>query len=401
MTFPPGSELSRRLLALVALGLATAGSACSDDAPDHNGTAGHGQGATGTGGTKMISVGSGGTTGQNPSGGTSSGGSGAGLNTCEDLSFDGCVGDGYEGESVPLDIYIMFDTSGSMVNDVGGMTRLQAIQQAAAEFLRDPASRGIGVGIGYFGFQPIGSTTCDTNAYATPSVEVSTDHEAVIASLEAQTPTGETPTAAALRGACGYARAEKASHPGRALVILLMTDGKPEAPRSCGMNGCCPTLDDAVAAANECSSGGQGLPIYVLGVGPELDNLNDIAKAGKTRSAYLVGNQDVTASVLKALNSIRGDAIVPCELSIPASHDGRPLDYSQVNLVYATSGCDFVPAYYVDSPASCDDAGGWYYNDPNAPTAVELCPATCDDVSIPGAALRFSVGCATVPKPVR
>lgn len=402
MTFPHGSELPRRLLALVALGLATAGSACSDDAPDHNGSAGRGQGATGTGGSKMISVSTGGTTGQpSPSGGTSSGGSGAGLGTCEDLSFDGCVGDGYEGESVPLDIYVMFDTSGSMLNDVGGMTRLQAIQRAAAEFLRDPASRGIGVGIGYFGFQAIGSTSCDVNAYAMPSVEVSTDHEAVIASLESQTPTGETPTAAALRGACDYGRAEKASHPGRALVILLMTDGKPEAPVSCGANGCCPTLDDAVAAATECASGGHGLPIYVLGVGPELDNLNEIAKAGKTRSAYLVGNQDVTASVLKALNSIRGDAIVPCSLSIPGSQDGRPLDYSQVNLVYATSGCDFQPAYYVESAASCDDAGGWYYDNPTAPTSVELCPATCDDVSIPGAALRFSVGCATVPKPVR
>jgi hypothetical protein len=41
-----------------------------------------------------------------------------------------------------------------MLNDVTGRTRLQAVQQATAQFLRDPASIGVGVGIGYFGTQP-------------------------------------------------------------------------------------------------------------------------------------------------------------------------------------------------------------------------------------------------------
>lgn len=355
----------------------------------------HGAAGNGT----SIVVGTGGSGG--PSAHAGSGGTSNDLGSCQDFSFDGCVGEGFEGESIPLDIYVMFDTSGSMLNDVGGRTRLRAVQDAAAEFLRDPASQGIGVGIGYFGFQPIGSTSCESASYREPDVRVSTDHEAVIASLESRMPTGETPTAAALRGACDYASGERAEHPERALVILLMTDGKPEAPVSCGGGGCCPTLEDAVAAADDCASGPDGLPIYVLGVGPELENLNQIAVAGKTRSAYLVGDQDVTGSVLGALNSIRGDATVPCELTIPAPRDGNALDYDQVNIVYSTSGCSFVPAYYVESQASCDEAGGWYYDDPGAPSSVVLCPSTCDDVSIPGASLRFSVGCQSLPKPVR
>jgi hypothetical protein len=344
-------------------------------------------------------VGTGGSVG--PSRPGASGGGPGDLGTCGDFSFDGCVGEGFEGESIPLDIYVMFDTSGSMLNDVGGKTRLQAIQQAAAEFLRDPASAGIGVGIGYFGYQPIGSTSCDAALYATPDVVVSTDHEAVIASLEARAPTGETPTAAALRGACEYARSEKSEHPERGLVILLMTDGKPEAPVSCPSGGCCPTLDDATQAAADCASGPSGLPTYVLGVGPELGNLDQIAAAGKTRAAYLVGDQNVTESVIAALNKIRGDAVIPCELEIPQPGDGRALDYSQVNVVYATSGCNFAPAYFVESAASCDEAGGWYYDDPSAPSRVELCGATCQEVSIPGAALRFAIGCTSLPKPVR
>jgi hypothetical protein len=391
-------DFSRALFpSVVALWLASACS--SDDAPtpQHPGSGAE----TGTGGSATIVV-TGGTAGTSgPSTPNGSGGSASDLASCDALSFDGCVGEGYEGESIPLDIYVMFDTSGSMLNDVGGVTRLQAIQRAAEEFLRDPASRGIGVGIGYFGNQPIGSTSCDAAAYTAPDVAVTTDHEAVIASLDRRAPTGETPTAAALRGACSYARTQKQAHPERALVILLMTDGKPEAPVSCSGGACCPTLEDATQAAAECASGPQGLPTYVLGVGPELGNLDQIAAAGKTRSAYLVGNDDVTANVLHALNSIRGDATVPCQLEIPASRDGSILDYSRVNVVYSTSGCNFVPAYYVDSVASCDAAGGWYYDDPSAPSTVSLCPATCDDVSIPGAALRFSVGCQSLPKPVR
>jgi len=381
--------------ALTVLGLSVACSGGDDGAKPHASP-----GPTGMAGGTSIIIGTGGTGGSNTP--SPSGGSASNLGSCEDFSFNGCVGEGYEGESVPLDIYIMFDTSGSMLNEVGGgETRMQAIQEAAAAFLRDPASEGIGVGIGYFGYLPLGSTSCDSAEYATPDVEVTTDHEAVIASLDAREPTGETPTAAALRGACGYARAEQDAHPERALVVLLMTDGKPEAPISCGGGGCCPTLDDATAAANECASGPDGLPIYVLGVGPELDNLNQIAAAGKTRSAYLVSDDDVTANVLHALNTIRGDAVVPCTLHIPEPRDGSTLDYSQVNLVYSTSGCNFVPAYYVDSPASCDAEGGWYYDNPSAPANVELCPATCNNVSIPGAALRFSFGCGSLPKPVK
>lgn len=355
-------------------------------------------GAAATGGTgAAIAVGTGGGAASAPAGDDGS----HELASCEDYSFDGCVGEGFEGESVPLDIYVMFDTSGSMLNDVGGVTRLAAIQQAAEQFLRDPASEGIGVGIGYFGFQPIGATSCETATYAAPDVAVSLDHEAVLASLAARAPTGETPTGPALRGACDYARSERSAHPERALVILLMTDGNPEAPVSCGKNGCCPTLEDAEQAAAACAAGPTGVPVYVLGVGPELDNLDRIAKAGNTRAAYLVGNEDVASQVLAALNEIRGDAVVPCELEIPRASDGKTLDYSQVNLVYSTSGCHFVPAYHVDSQASCDASGGWYYDDPSAPASVELCPSTCDAVSVPGASLRFSVGCQSLSKPVR
>jgi Mg-chelatase subunit ChlD len=338
----------------------------------------------------------------NGTGGSSSSGATGNPDDCGTSVLNGCVGEFYEGESLPLDIYIMFDQSGSMLNDVGGLTRMAAVQQATREFLREPESAGIGVGIGYFGHQPIGETRCEDALYAAPDVPISIDHEAVIRSLDGREPTGETPTASALRGACGYASEWKRTHPGRGVVILLVTDGKPEAPVSCAGSGCCPTIDDAETAARACSDRAPNVPTYVLGVGPELDLLNRIAEAGGTRRAYLVGDDDVAANVLRALSTIRGDAAIPCTLEIPEPPAGGSIDLTTVNLFEGQSGVECLsPIYHVTEAEGCGEDGGWYYDAPNAPSAVELCPASCASVSRPGSRLRFSIGCATIGDPVR
>ncbi len=331
-------------------------------------------------------------------GGTSSGsGSSISANGCEVTTDDAiCAAQAYEGEAIPLDIYIMFDQSGSMLNDVGGVTRLDAIERATTTFLRDQASARIRVGVGYFGFQPIGKTSCSPDDYASPSVPVTLDHEEVLRSLAEREPIGETPTGAAIRGACGYAKDWKTANAGHSVVLLLLTDGEPKAPMSCSAGDCCPTLDDAVQAAADCRSGEPGIQTYVLGVGPFLDNLQKIAQAGGTDKAYLIGDRDVEQQVLQALNSIRGAASIPCELKLPEPSGGTALDYGLVNVAYQDSSCSLSTIYNVPSDTGCDpEAGGWYYDDPAAPTSVKLCGASCDRVSAPGGRLAFTVGCET------
>jgi len=323
--------------------------------------------------------------------------SSSGATNCSPEPLNGCVGESFAGESLPLDIYIMFDQSGSMLTDVGGISRLQAVQRAIEQFLHDPASARIGVGIGYFGFLPRGEVSCDPQVYAKPEVSISLDHEAVLASLDARVPTGETPTSAALNAACGYASSYRQGHPDHKVVVLLVTDGKPEAPASCNAGGCCPTLPEAVKAAAACAAGGEGILTYVLGVGPLLDSINQLAQAGGTQSAYLVADQNTITDVLRALTAIRTAALIPCQLEIPSVESGARLDYGQVNVLYAAANeCSFTPAYYVTSEATCDANGGWYYDNAEAPSSVKLCPTTCKTVSEPGAALRFSVGCQSV-----
>jgi hypothetical protein len=343
-----------------------------------------------------------------------------GGNSCSiEDDNSGCVGQAYEGESIPLDIYIMFDQSGSMCNCVDPVfdmigrpcpdreckaTRMDAVREAARLFMADPQSQGVGVGLGYFGKQTIGQTSCNQADYAQAAVPIAPlpgQAQVMMASLDKIQPTGETPSGAAIRGACTYAQNWKKTNPSHETVILLLTDGRPEAPVTCGggAGACCPTIDDAVEAATTCLDSKPGIRTYVLGVGPMLGNLDSIAAAGGTERAYLVEGGDVANKVLDALRTIRGDAI-PCTMGLPAPPGGLALSYDKVNITYASPSCEPTYYSYVESVTACAGEGGWYYDDPNAPQNIKLCPTSCNQVSAPGGKLLFTVGCETrtIPK---
>jgi hypothetical protein len=325
-------------------------------------------------------------------------------------SDSSCGSEVFEGASVPVDIHIVFDQSGSMCAclDPGAgqlcvepceTTRLDAVRDAIETFMRDPNSAGIGVGLGLFGQQPIGSTSCDAASYGAPVVDIGTlpdRADTVTAALAELEPVGETPTGPALRGACEYARDYRITVPDHQVVLLLLTDGRPEAPTTCrgGAGQCCPTLDDAVVAADECRNQ-IGIRTYVLGVGPLLDNLDQIAAAGGTERAYLVQGGDVSAEVLTALNRIRGAAAIPCEMPLPAPPPGGALALDSVNLEYSANDCQVTPFASVQSAEQCGEEDGWYYDSADSPQRILLCPRSCERVSGPGGNLYYSVGCDT------
>ena len=79
---------------------------------------------------------------------------------------DSCVTSRAEAERVPVDMYIMLDRSGSMLAETGaGPTKWDATREALDNFIQDPRSQGLGVGLQYF---PIGKegvpTTCRVDA---------------------------------------------------------------------------------------------------------------------------------------------------------------------------------------------------------------------------------------------
>jgi hypothetical protein len=315
-----------------------------------------------------------------------------------------CVAQAAAAEGIPLDLYVMFDQSGSMITPSGEGTRLDVVRAALTDFARAQASSGIGIGIGYFGYLPIGQTSCEPSRYRDPSVPIAGlpgNADALVRSLQGISPVGETPTAAAIRGACGYASEWKNGHPDRLTVMLLITDGVPEAPvTSQQPGGCSPTLEDAVAATSACSADNDGMPTYVIGVGPSLSNLDRIAAAGGTEKAYLVEGGDVGAKVLQALNTIRGAAQIPCEIKIPPPPDGQAIDHGRVNVVFVDGNDATRDLYAVDDAGACADDDGWYYDDPSAPKTIRLCERTCALVKgdVKGR-LEVALGCATVSRP--
>jgi hypothetical protein len=331
---------------------------------------------------------------------------------------EGCAGVAFETESIPLDIYVLFDQSGSMCTCVDppaehsmcpdpncNKTRLQATREALEIFMRDPASAGIGIGIGYFGYHPFGQTSCDGASYAKESVsiaELPLQAGAVLASLEGISPTGETPTGAAIDGACSYARAAALSRPGHKVVLLVLTDGKPEAPVTCpgGEGACCPTLLAAEQSAKTCNGGEVPIDVYVLGVGPLVGNLDGIALAGGTKQAYLVPEDGNVDGLVTALNAIRGDAVIPCDLKVTSS-TGAALDYGMVNITYADGQCNGTTYGYVGQGGDCSDLGGWYLDSSAEPPVIRLCPVSCEQVSQAGGQLLVTVGCEREVAPVQ
>jgi hypothetical protein len=324
----------------------------------------------------------------------------------------GCVGTAFEGETIPLDIYVMFDLSCSMSCSVDRSGccresddpdpldewRIQPVREAMVAFLRDPESAGIGVGLGFFGDHALDSNNdpdvCSVAAHSDAAVEIARlpgAADQLIAELQAGEPQGGTPTHLAVEGACAYADSWKQQQPSHKVVILLVTDGIPE--YSCNAD-----IQLATAAAEECYDGGSGYDTYVLGVvannNNSLDQLNDIAEAGGTDQAYLTDANDVSGSVLAALNAIRSDAVIPCDLEIPPPPAGEVLDTTKVNLGICNAAGEVQVTPYVESAAGCDGPG-WHYDDPSSPESIQLCEATCETVSVPGATLFFSVGCTT------
>jgi hypothetical protein len=341
----------------------------------------------------------------------------------------GCAGDVTTAQQLPLDIFIMLDQSGSMLDTVaGGGTKWDAVTAALKAFVTQPGLGGISVGIQYFGLPPGGSMTCgttcatdadcgpatcgpcffgiclgggaagdscDANDYAKADVEIAPlpgVAPAIINSINAHSPTTSTPTSAALAGAIQHAKDWATQHPNHVVIDIFATDGDPS---ECDLDQ---NNINAIAAA-----GYNGMPkisTFVIGVGSSLTALNGIAAAGGTGQAFIVDTtQNVNQQFIMALNAIRGAAL-GCNYKIPVPSVGQP-DYSKVNVEYTPGGSStpqIIPQ--VAGKGQCPSNGdAWYYDDPNNPTQILLCDATCNKLSADNmGTVSVVLGCKTIIK---
>lgn len=394
--------------------------------------------AAGTGGTGSSSGGSGATSGNVGGAGTggnggssaaASGGTGGGVQVdvdmdasaagspSDELTEDAACGTGEAGASLlPISLLVMFDRSGSMVNDnsidpVTGMNRWETATSALGDFFKDPKAAGLGVALRFFPHDlPAAGCTasaCDVDACSKVLVDMGTLTEdsaptdtqeaALLDAITTSTPGGNTrgegtPMYAALDGALTWATAYQAAHPEQKTVVVLVTDGSP--------NGCDEDFDHISALASDAVAS-SGVTTYAIGLadsngnGVNPDNMNQLAKAGGTDQAFFINDgPTASAELLAAFDAIRGMAL-SCDFPMPeATDDGKPVDPSLVNVTFTSGGGDETTFTKVEDADHCGDAASWYYDDDKAPTRIYLCPSACDVASTdPMAKLTVLVGC--------
>ena len=90
---------------------------------------------------------------------------------------------------------------------------------------------------------------------------------------------------------------------------------------------------------------------------------------------------------------------IDCNVAIPPPPDGMTFDPALVNVIVRSSADSTYLPRRTDASA-CDAAGGWYYDNPSAPTQVVLCPTSCDaaqaTLAAPETGLDVQLGCASL-----
>jgi hypothetical protein len=338
-----------------------------------------------------------------------------------DADADGaCQADTYVGKRVPVDMYFLIDSSGSMILPVAGGTRWQVVSQALISFLSTRRDAESAVGVGYFpNFGPApcaagdpgcfcapGSNQCFSNvgggcapADYRPAVKLELPANAgpAVDDISTHLLSGGTPTRPAFEGTLQYLKGWAASQPDRKTVLVLATDGE---PAGCDRN----SPQDIAALAAEAWSGPSGIRTFVIGVGGSLATLDVVAQAGGTdRVLQVDGAADVGQQFTEALEKIQNEAAVACDFAIPeASAGGGAVDPQKVNVRFQPSGISssvLVSQTPGSDPKACGPEGGWYYDDPAAPKQIKLCEATCS--ALQGASIQVEFGCDTIVQPPR
>ncbi len=329
-----------------------------------------------------------------------------------------CAADRYDGEPVPLDIFLLLDRSGSM-RDSG---KWSAVTNSVNSFLSSVPGSGVSVGITFF---PVTWTTpapqacagpADCGAYApcllgqcAPYVPLAANTDSCVsvdytqprvpltelpgaagqvqAAMAAESPDGAiTSIQPALQGAHDYARVVAEQRPDHQVVVVLATDGEP--------TGCSPnSISGAASIAAAANSATPSVKTFVIGIG-DLSALNTIAASGGTGSAFIVSSGNAGQGFLDAMNEIRG--ALTCQFKIPNPTTGEP-NKDLVNVGLTEPGKDQAIIPRVNGPGACAGQPGWYYDNPSNPSQILLCPSSCDLVEFGGGVVvDVMIGCDSV-----
>jgi hypothetical protein len=259
--------------------------------PDKLGSGNGGGGAAGTPTIKLDG---------SPAG--SKGGSGGGGNSGITPTGDANCGSTTSSTNhMPADVLLVLDRSGSMdystttdSNCSGGAgctARWPALTSAVDATLTSTAG-SISWGLKLY------STPGGSNCAVDPGVEVpisSGSVSAIQSQIGGVSPQNNTPTAQAIDAATAYLKT--VTDPNNK-VILLATDGEPNCKP--GSSSQTTNVDGTLTAITNAKAA--GFPVYVIGIGPSVGNLDNFASAGGTGHYYPASSPADLASAFASIS---------------------------------------------------------------------------------------------------
>lgn len=292
----------------------------------------------------------------------------------------------------------MVDNSGSMATIDPGQTqtRWEIISSAVPAFASAPENAGLYVGLDFFPeiVAPDAALVADCNptSYETPDVPIdvvpganNAQVAALAAAITSRLVSGNTPSTPALQGAIVSAAAWQAGHPEQDTFVVFVTDGQP--------NGCNCTVANAAAIAAAGVAQNPPIRTFVLGVGPQVGNLDAIATGGGTGPTATVITAGGAMALTTALDAIRSSAVA-CDYQLPPGLDDSLIDLE------ARMGSQGTPTLLarVSDASACGSGAGWFLRPPAeasaAPTGISLCPSSCDALKMTaGSTLQILAGC--------
>jgi len=362
-----------------------------------------GSGAKGSGGTSgTIVIGQGGTS--SSTGGSASSTGGSSATTGSGGSSGECAKIVSDTSKIDVALLFMVDISGSMNCPVPELmpactvqpqqhyddTRWTEMKPALDSFFDSfKAGDGFWAGISFFSRH----NSCSAADYEKPDAEIAQLPAAATAlktAVDKQMPSGYTPTVPSLQGALNHATAWAAAHTDQNVVVVYATDGYPQ-----GCSGGDNTIDNAAKAAQTAFTGAHQIRTYVLGVGPNLADLDAIAaKGGTDKAAFIDTGQNVTEQLKTKFDEIRSAVAVDCKYTVPEPPAGQTFS-GNVNVQYASGSKPAVVIPYNGTTAQCDE--GWQYNADQ--TQIVLCGSTCDEIKAdPAANIQMFFSCEPTVK---
>ena len=96
-------------------------------------------------------------------------------------------------------------------------------------------------------------------------------------------------------------------------------------------------------------------------------------------------------------SAVTSSAPIECAFDLPPPPDGQTLDKDKVNVNFTVNGASAATVIGRTSGADKCQAGGWYYDNADAPKRIQICDSTCTEIRKQSeVAIDIQLGCETV-----